>query len=1200
MIVPTEVEALPPEKAVQFVGAMHPLKVETCELVMRHGLTIAEMLALAQPDPGLLRDAVVFIDDVEVKREYWHLTRPKPGHVVTARVVPFLRGGGGGGGGGKSPTRTLLTIAVIAAAFFLGPALGAALGFNTSAVILGQTVNLAAAVGGALISVAGTLLVNAIAPIRPPSMATLSGAGVGGVAESPSLFLDGSRNAARPFEVVPSVLGFYRFRPPLGATTFTEVLGDSNRLRMLLAVGLGELELSGWRIGNTPLEDFEDYELETRPGTAADAPLTLYTDQVEQDEFSVSLTQASSWHQRTSGLDADELSVDITFPRGLVSFGSSGGRGSRTIVLEVQYRKVGDVTWLDIPAGFTSTLDASAVVGSEVTFTGAQSAAARHGIGWKTPERAQYEVQIRRTTTDTTSTSIFDSAYWATLRTVTNEDPVQLPVPLAKAALNIRATDQINSLLEELSVLAKSVVANSWNRATMTWDADVASNNPADLFRHVLQGPGKATPVPDDEIDLVKLQEWHEFCEDNGFTFNQVRDFSASVQDTLADIASAGRAGLDNVDGKWSVVIDQPSDITYTHISPRNSSNFEAEKLFDEVPHAWRVRFPNENEDYAQDVRTVYRDGYDVGTATLFEAIEFPGVTNPDHVWKLGRYHGAVAVQRPERWTVTQDFEALVARRGRRVKVTHDVVLVGLASGRIKSMTDTVGDGTGDITSITVDIDLTMETGKTYGLNVRRDVPGDVSLSVPINTVVGTTRTVTPTTAVPAASAPEVGDLFGFGELGQETEDALVLSAEPDTEFSGKIALVPYRGTEVYGADTGVVPTYTPTITAEAFLPAAFIEEVGTDESVLEVGAGDAILVRAEVRVQPIDVNGAYLEVQQRFSGTSEPYYNSDMVQRGKSTARLKGLNTGETWDLRVRWNQENKLPGPWTTVPSVRIIGRSSLPSGLTGATISVFGGQAHIRWNEPSELDVRFGGVVQFRHSSSFADPPWPESTSIGDAANARSLFAALPLKPGTYLARVFDADGNPSATIVSLSTKQASVLQYANVSTIDEAPLFLGTHDGTIVKGTELEMQGTGQFDDIADLDAVANLDYYGGVVATATYSFAGGFDFGVVKRVRLTSRMTTLIDNVLDTIDERTSDMDTWEDFDGTNSSQADLQIWEHHTDDDPAGTPTWSAWNRLDSAEFEARGFEFEARFFSDDPAYDLHASELGVDAEEIV
>ena len=90
------------------------------------------------------------------------------------------------------------------------------------------------------------------------------------------------------------------------------------------------------------------------------------------------------------------------------------------------------------------------------------------------------------------------------------------------------------------------------------------------------------------------------------------------------------------------------------------------------------------------------------------------------------------------------------------------------------------------------------------------------------------------------------------------------------------------------------------------------------------------------------------------------------------------------------------------------------------------------------------------------------------------------------------------------------------------------------------------------------------------------------------------------NVNDLIDDRTTDIDTWEDFDGTDQAQADAQVWVRHTDDDPAASPTWTEWERLDSAEFECRGVDLQARLSTTDSSINIHVTELGVDAEEIV
>ncbi len=1188
---------VPEKELIEFVGAFHPLRTEMTTLYMPEGATLLEMLRIAQPDPALLIDACVFIDDYEIPRENWHLVHPKAGHLVTARVVPYLRGGGGEGGG-KSPLRIILSIAIIVAAIYFPPLIATELGF-----VAGTTAfTIATAVGGAVISVSGSLLVNAIAPIRSPRLPTLSGGGADGVdpRESPSLFLTGSSNVERPFGTVPQVLGFYRFRPPLGAQTFTEIVGDTNHLRMLVVPGYGRLDLSAWEIDETPIEDFQDAELEVREGLSGDADLTLFGNQVDQNEFSIKLLQPDSYVQRTSALDADELSVDIVFPSGLVTFDDQGKRGPRTVALQIQWRRVGTLTWFNLPSDTITTLNSLAISGSFVTFSAARSVAIRHGFRWKVGIRSQYEVQIRRSTLDNTDTRTFDDVFWTTLRTFKLEDPISFRVPIAKAALNIRASDQLNGLVQSLSVLAKSYV-QTYTGTPGVWTLAL-SNNPAALFRHVLQGPAKAVPVADEFIDITKLEEWYDFCETQKFTFNQVRDFTSSVQATLEDIAAAGRAGLTIIDGKWSVVIDKAISITTTHITPRNSTGFELEKSFEDLPHAWRFRFPNEDKRFEQDELLIYFDGFSVdgagGTtiATVFADMDIPGVTNATQAFRLGRYFAAVIVNRPERWTVKQDFESIVARRGSLVKITHDVMIVGLSSGRIKSVTV---DGSNNVLTITVDEPVVMESGKLYGIVIRRDVLGDTSVLANVTLNVGEQTVLTLDTAIPAATAPDAGDLYGFGVRGTETEDAIVLSNIPEDDFTAKIIMAPYREA-VFNADSETVPPHVPVISEGVFLPVPVIQEIITDESVLEIGAGDTTFVRAEIRVQPISDSTAFLEVQQRLTGTGEPFYNSNIVLNNKDVIRIGDVSTGETFDFRVRWNSVDKLvPSAFAQSVPTRIVGYSTPPEPLVNLTISAFGGQALLRWDEPSELDVRFGGTVKFRHSGDFTTPLWQESSSIGQSVNARTLFTSLPLKPGSYIARVFDSNGNPS-TVVSVNTKQASVLTFASVDTLDEAPSFSGTHSNTVSSASELKLDSVTLLDSISDFDSILNFDAEGGVRLSGTYIFNLGFDLTTVKRVRLTTRTASRSDAIFDVIDSRTNPIDIWEDFDGIIQAESDFTVEVRHTDDDPAGSPTWTAYERLDSAEFLARGFSFRAKLLTNDPIFNIIITELGIDVEEVV
>lgn len=1170
---------------VRMSAVTHPLKVQPKHMDMPEGLTISQMLMVAQPDARQLRYAVVFIHGEIIPKENWPTYRPRAGALLEVRAFPIPRGGGGDGG--KNPLRIVLTIAVLVAAMWAGPAAASFLGFAEST----KAFAIASALATATVSIGGMLLVNAVAPIRPAKLSDLSS--VQGQEDSPTLFIEGAQNALRPFSPVPVILGQYRMTPPYGSKPFTEVIGDKQFVRLLFIWGIGpvSIDLDTIKIGETLLSEFTGVQIEHREGYDDDEPLTLFPDTINQEDFSILLSQAAGWITRTSAADADELSVDLTFPQGLVQYDDAGGRLSRTVTVEIEYRLSGDSPWIKIDTSdsrFNTTAAASWLNKSgndltSITFNHNRTSAIRHGIRWGVDTRGQYEIRIRRTSADTDSSQIYDVAYWTALRGITNEDPVNSPVPVAKTALVIQATDQLNNIVDEFNAVI-TTVALDWDTGTQTW-IERATQNPASLFRHVLQGNGSSDPLPDSRIDLEKLQDWHEFCETNGFKFNMVRDFSSSIWETLADVAAAGRAAPTQIDGKWSVVIEQEQENYASAITPRNSFDFKAEKFFITQPHGWRISFPNEDEDYRFDERRVYKDGYSDANATQFESLELPGVTDPEQIYKLGRFRLAQGILQPERWSWKQDMEFLTYQRGSKVSITHDILLVGLKSGRIKS---TVLDGA-NVTGLVLDEEVTMEEGEDYGIAIR--TVSNAHITAQVVTAAGTTKTLTLTTPIAGTGSPEepavvAGNLFGFGLLGQETDDASIISIVPDSDMRAQVIAVPYREA-IFDVDSEEIPAFETNLTPQASIPAPTITDVVSDETALAMGAGESLRVRISISYIPLnqEIFGVEpeLRVQIRPAGTSEPYINATIEGEEPNHFYITGIRTGETLDIRVRFHIQGRLPGPWAYIYSHLVVGKSTPPSPLVNMTISAIGSYALIRWDKPSELDVLFGGQVIFRHSPLTEGATWSASVSIGTAAMARTLFAVLPLKEGTYFARVFDVAGNPSETITSVTTKQANVLGFSNVDTIDEAPGWIGTHEDTIESGGDLKID-----------------DSLSPQVLTGTYKFSEGIDMGSVKRVRLTTRITASTFNVNDYIDSRTTNIDTWEDFDGDLSALADAKVYVRHTDDDPAGSPvSWSSWERLESAEFETRAFEFLVILTRESEDYNILIDELGVDIEEV-
>ena len=413
-------------------------------------------------------------------------------------------------------------------------------------------------------------------------------------------------------------------------------------------------------------------------------------------------------------------------------------------MVQVAFRKVGTTVWLapsvgrrtgsgGIPAGgfgrFAPGAAANSMPGgideppmaplmpgqSTFTYREKTTEPIRRGIRWRTAERAQYEVRVRRSNDKDEDPEDLDDVSWVTLRTITDEYPIQFAHPLSMTAVAIRATNQLNGVIENLNADC-SLLCLDWDTDTQTW-IERRTSNPASLYRYVLQSPARNRPIPDYLIDLEALQTWHGFCIDEGFEYNAARDFQSSLYDALSDVAAAGRGSPAYIDGLWSVVVDTGTQTVTQHFSPRNSSAFNAQRHFQDAPDALRVRFANREQGWRRDERVVYNDGYDEANAEKFSVIDAPGVTDPEHVYKMGRFHLAQILLRREVWTFDSDFEYLVARRGDRIKLSHDILLVGLASARIVTVhLDTAQQ---EVISIEIDERVSLSNGVNYGVSIR-------------------------------------------------------------------------------------------------------------------------------------------------------------------------------------------------------------------------------------------------------------------------------------------------------------------------------------------------------------------------------------------------------------------------------------------------------------------------------------------------
>ena len=228
--------------------------------------------------------------------------------------------------------------------------------------------------------------------------------------------------------------------------------------------------------------------------------------------------------------------------------------------------------------------------------------------------------------------------------------------------------------------------------------------------------------------------------------------------------------------------------------TPKNSWGFKGSRSFQEIPHAFHVQFIAPELGYQTGVTTVYRPGYDVQNATIFEDLPTFGITEWHAAAQYGVYMMAQALVRSETFTLSCEAESLVTQRGDLVHIQHDVPLLGGTSCIVKSVAGN---------RITVDENLNYTLGP-FGYTWRKS-DGTVSTG-DVFTVGADWFEVAGTPAI------QPGDLVVVGVKKASnlvTDPYIVMSVNPKADFTAELTLVRYDE-RVYDPNFANFPTWNP------------------------------------------------------------------------------------------------------------------------------------------------------------------------------------------------------------------------------------------------------------------------------------------------------------------------------------------------------------------------------------------------------
>ena len=758
----------------------HALRPETDCVEVSAGSSIAEIVAGLEWS-GLPEVSIVGAGRADlVPLELWAKVRPKPGAVVY--VHARVRGEVGGAVAG---------LAIMALAPWAAGVVFPTLAAGSFGLALATTA----------FTMIGSLAVSALIPPAPQERAGPTGGTMG-----QRYSIVGTNNELGNGRNYPKVLGRHKIAPPMSATGFTEILDGETYWRGRYTFGYGPLALEDLRVGSTPITEFEGVELEFvnvdkeqtlalmpvldrqvrawRSGTEA---LELYPSDVSQEAINAKMEYGAAGIVRNTLPDTLEAVVVIGFPQGLYRpKTSSAGIKDAATSYTIEFREAG--------SGDEWTLFKD-VLFTDVIFDAGWLE--RHAIEF--PFRGEWEIRVTKTMADYASGQGASETTFSGLQSYSGR---ALPshAGIAEVAVRIKATDQINGRLDNLTAIVQQL-APVYDGAS--WSAPVPVRHPAWVFADVLTGTQLgARALPRRRLEAEALREWAEL--EPHWTCDYFVETEATVREILDIVAGAGRAKFSLKGYRYGVIREGAGAEVRQVFTPANTWGLSWQVAIPRAVHALRIPTVSEPSGWLEDIVTVYADGHDATTATEFETLETPGVivstgdATQGNNWRLGRYHLAVAQHRRETFSFYADWEHLRVTHGDKVLLNAPVAKIHYGAGRVVSA---------NASRVRLD-----EPAPMAGALVRlrhRASSGEVRFV--LAEADAEDLFLFRFDGAPGFSI-EAGDLVAIEDRNVEAFEALVSRIEPADDLSAQITVVS-AAPAVLEADGGEIPAYEPIIT---------------------------------------------------------------------------------------------------------------------------------------------------------------------------------------------------------------------------------------------------------------------------------------------------------------------------------------------------------------------------------------------------
>jgi len=263
---------------------------------------------------------------------------------------------------------------------------------------------------------------------------------------------------------------------------------------------------------------------------------------------------------------------------------------------------------------------------------------------------------------------------------------------------------------------------------------------------------------------------------------------------------------------------------------------------------------------------------------------------------------------------------------------------------------------------------------------------------------------------------------------------------------------------------------------------------------------------------------------------------------------------------------------------------GKTALPEDVSGLTIEPINEQfVRLRFTQATAIDVLHGGRVYVRHTNQTGgSATFQSAQDVIEAVAGNTTEVIAPALAGTYLLKFQDDGGRFSANAASVALSIVDILDSITVKTDREDT------DGTPYNGTKSNLTFDSTLGGLKLTDPTAN--------ASGTYDFVDTLDLGGTFSLVLKRHFQGVGFYTGDQFDNRTDNIDTWTDFDGTIANDVNAKMAVRTTTDNPSSSPTYTSFNDFANGTFKGRGFQFRITIDTADTAQNINLQQAGYTA----